>query len=230
MKRSQVNKAIKEMEAACKKYCCYLPPFCNFTPDEWAEKGHEYDEVRDCMLGWDIIDFGYGDFDKKGFSLITIRNGNRTMEEKYPKAYAEKLLYLKEGQYSLNHFHWFKTEDIINRGGGNILIRVYNSLKDSEDVDYESDVTVYTDGHSYTVPAGTQIRLTPGESIYVYRGLYHDFEVEPGTGPVLLGEVSQCNDDNNDNRFAEQNALRYSVIEEDEPPYRLLCNEYPKAK
>ena len=218
------------MEAACKKYCCYLPPFCNFTPDEWAEKGHEYDEVRDCMLGWDIIDFGYGDFDKKGFSLITIRNGNRTMEEKYPKAYAEKLLYLKEGQYSLNHFHWFKTEDIINRGGGNILIRVYNSLKGSEDVDYESDVTVYTDGHSYTVPAGTQIRLTPGESIYVYRGLYHDFEVEPGTGPVLLGEVSQCNDDNNDNRFAEQNALRYSVIEEDEPPYRLLCNEYPKAK
>ena len=230
MKRSEVNKAIKEMEAVCKKYSCYLPPFCNFTPEEWLEKGHEYDEVRDCMLGWDIIDFGYGNFDKKGFSLITIRNGNRLMEDKYPKAYAEKLLYLKEGQYSLNHFHWFKTEDIINRGGGNILIRVYNSLKDSEDVDYESDVTVYTDGHSYTVPAGTQIRLTPGESIYVYRGLYHDFEVEPGTGAVLLGEVSQCNDDKNDNRFAEQEALRYSVIEEDEPPYRLLCNEYPQAK
>lgn len=29
-----------------------------------------------------------------------------------------------------NHFHWFKTEDIINRGGGNVLIRVYNSLPD----------------------------------------------------------------------------------------------------
>ena len=229
MKRSQVNKAIKEMEAVCKKYCCYLPPFCNFTPEEWTEKGHEYDEVRECMLGWDIIDFGYGDFDKKGFSLITIRNGNRTMEDKYPKAYAEKLLYLKEGQYSLNHFHWFKTEDIINRGGGNILIRVYNSLKDSEDVDYESDVTVYTDGHSYTVPAGTQIRLTPGESIYVYRGLYHDFEVEPGTGPVLLGEVSQCNDDNTDNRFNPP-VGRFPAIDEDEPPYRLLCNEYPNAR
>jgi D-lyxose ketol-isomerase len=47
---------------------------------------------------------------------------------------------------------------------------------------------------------------------------------------VLFGEVSQCNDDNNDNRFAEQRAVRFSEIEEDEPPYRLLCNEYPKAK
>ena len=53
-----------------------------------------------------------------------IRNGNRAMQDKYPKVYAEKLLYMKEGQYSPNHFHWYKTEDIINRGGGNILIRV----------------------------------------------------------------------------------------------------------
>ena len=54
-------------------------------------------------------------------SLITIRNGNRAMQDKYPKVYAEKLLYMKEGQYSPNHFHWYKTEDIINRGGGTLL-------------------------------------------------------------------------------------------------------------
>ena len=130
--------------------------------------GHEYDEIRDCMLGWDITDYGLGDFDKVGFSLITIRNGSRAMAEKYPKVYAEKLLYLKEGQYSPNHFHWYKTEDIINRGGGNVLIRVYNSLPDGE-IDYASDVTVHTDGRIYTVPAGTQIRLTPGESIHIQR-------------------------------------------------------------
>ena len=59
--------------------------------------------------------------------------------------------------------------------------------------------------------------------------LYHDFEVEPGTGAVLLGEVSQCNDDNTDNRFNPP-VGRFPAIEEDEPPYRLLCNEYPKAK
>ena len=128
MKRSEINKALRELEAMCRQEHCYLPPFCHFTPEEWKTKGHEYDEVRDCMLGWDITDYGLGDFDKVGFSLITIRNGNRAMQDKYPKVYAEKLLYMKEGQYSPNHFHWYKTEDIINRGGGNVLIRVYNSL------------------------------------------------------------------------------------------------------
>ena len=98
-------------------------------------------------------------------ALITIRNGNRAMADKYPKVYAEKLLFLKEGQYSPNHFHWYKTEDIINRGGGNVLIRVYNAKPD-ETIDCERDVTVHTDGRVFTVPAGTQIRLTPGESIH----------------------------------------------------------------
>ena len=228
MKRSQINAALRQMEALCQKYSCYLPPFCHFTPGDWGEKGHEWDEVRDCMLGWDITDYGLGDFDRFGFSLITIRNGSRKQPEKYPKVYAEKLLCLKEGQYAPNHFHWFKTEDIINRGGGNVLIRVYNSHPD-ESIDYESPVTVHTDGLSRTVPAGTQIRLTPGESIFITQGLYHDFTVEPGTGDVLLGEVSQCNDDEHDNRF-EPPVGRFPTIEEDEPPYRLLCNEYPAAR
>ena len=226
MKRSEVNNAIKEMEAMCKKHCCYLPPFCSFTPEEWRGKGPEYDEIRDCGLGWDITDYGLGNFDQIGFSLITLRNGNHRSSEKYPKVYAEKLLYLKEGQYAPNHFHWFKTEDIINRGGGNVLIRVYNSLP-NEEIDDRSEVTVYTDGRKYTVPAGTQIRLTPGESIHIQQYLYHDFTVEPGTGAVLLGEVSQVNDDSNDNRFNPP-VGRFPTIEEDEPPYRLLCNEYPR--
>lgn len=226
MKRSQINQALKELEAMCKKYSCFLPPFCHFTPEQWETIGHEYDEVRDCMLGWDITDYGMGDFDKVGFSLITIRNGNRAMADKYPKVYAEKLLYLKEGQYAPNHFHWYKTEDIINRGGGNVLIRVYNS-DETEDF-AETPVTVHCDGHAYTVPAGTQIRLCPGESITITPYLYHDFDVEEGSGPVLLGEVSMCNDDNTDNRFYE-NVGRFPAIEEDEEPYRLLCNEYPEA-
>ena len=179
------------------------------------------------MLGWDITDYGMGDFDRIGFSLITIRNGNLKMSEKYAKTYAEKLLYLKEGQYSPMHFHWFKMEDIINRGGGNVLIRVYNSLPD-EEIDRKGDVCVHLDGCEKTVPAGTQVRLRPGESISIYPYLYHDFEVERGTGPVLLGEVSACNDDKTDNRFNPPMG-RFPAIEEDEPPYRLLCFEYPDA-
>ena len=43
------------------------------------------------------------------------------------------------------------------------------------------------------------------------------------------GEVSMCNDDENDNRFYESFG-RFPTIEEDEPAYRLLCNEYPKEE
>ena len=161
-------------------------------------------------------------------SLITLRNGNHAMPERYPKTYAEKLLYIKEGQYSPMHFHWSKMEDIINRGAGNVLIRVYNALPD-EEIDRESPVTVHLDGCERIVPAGTQVRLTPGQSISITPYLYHDFEVEKRSGPVLLGEVSQCNDDAHDNRFNPP-VGRFPAIEEDEPPYRLLCTEYPPAE
>ena len=228
MKRSEINAALREMEQMIHYYRFSLPDFCHFTPEEWQTKGHDYDEVRDNQLGWDITDFGLGKFDEVGFSLITIRNGTLRLREKYPKPYAEKLLYLKEGQYSPMHFHWAKMEDIINRGGGTVLIRVYNSLPD-EELDRESPVTVHLDGRTVTVPAGSQVRLQPGQSISITPYLYHDFEVERGTGPVLLGEVSQVNDDVNDDRFNPP-VGRFPAIEEDELPYRLLCTEYPKAK
>jgi len=227
MKRSEINKALRELESMIKEYRYFLPRFADFTPDEWKTKGHEWDEVRDNMLGWDITDYGLGRFDEVGFSLITIRNGNQKRRAEYPKPYAEKFLYLKEGQYALNHFHWYKMEDIINRGGGNVLIRVFNSHED-ETVDRESDVTIHVDGETRVVPAGTQVKLEPGMSLTITQRLYHDFEVEPGTGPVLIGEVSQCNDDNTDNHF-DPPAGRFPSIEEDEAPYRLLCNEYPPA-
>lgn len=134
MKRSKINAVIKDMEKLIKEHGFEIPPFCNWTPEEWKSKSHEYDEIRDNMLGWDITDYGLGRFDEVGFALITIQ--------------------------------------------------------------------------PY---------------------LYHDFHVEEGTGDVLLGEVSMCNDDENDNRFYEPIG-RFPSIEEDEPAYRLLCNEYPAAK
>jgi len=226
LKRSQINEAIRNMEKLANEHGFVLPPFCNWSAQDWHTKGHEYDEIRDNMLGWDVTDYDEGDFDKMGFALITLRNGNMK-NEKYKKSYAEKLLMLNEGQYAPMHFHWYKMEDIINRGGGNILIRVYNSTEDDKFDD--SDVKINCDGREYYVPAGSQIKLTPGESITIYQRMYHDFEVEKGSGAVLLGEVSMCNDDNTDNRFYEKLG-RFPGIEEDEAPYRLLCNEYPEVK
>lgn len=226
MKRSEINQALKAMEALTQKYSFALPPFCHFTPEEWETKGSEYNEIRDNMLGWDITDYGLGDFEKVGFALITLRNGNQH-DPKYKKVYAEKLLMLKEGQHSPMHFHWVKSEDIINRGGGTLLIHVYND--DGEGGLADTPVEVNSDGRTYTVPAGTAVELHPGESITLWPHQYHDFDVKPGTGDVLIGEVSMCNDDNTDNRFLEP-VGRFPEIEEDEPPYRLLCNEYPPAK
>lgn len=227
MKRSEINRYIKEMEQLVKDNGFHLPPFCNFTPEEWATKGHEYDEIRDNMLGWDITDYGLGDFEKVGFALITLRNGNQH-NPKYKKVYAEKLLMLKENQHSPMHFHWIKSEDIINRGGGTLIIHVYND-DGNEELDLVNDVLVNMDGRSFYVPSGTGVELKPGESITLWPHQYHEFDVLPGTGDVLIGEVSMCNDDNTDNRFNPP-VGRFPTIEEDEPPYRLLCNEYPSAQ
>ncbi len=226
MKRSRINQVIRDMEALAKEQGFSLPPFCSWTPEEWASKGSECDEIRDNMLGWDITDYGLGKFDEVGFALVTIRNGNLKMPV-YKKPYAEKILMLYPGQTAPLHYHWSKMEDIINRGGNDIDITVYNGAEDGSILD--TDVTVVTDGVKRVVPAGTKIRLTPGESITITQYLYHDFVTQTEGGPVLLGEVSMCNDDENDNRFYEEMG-RFPEIEEDEPPYRYLCTEYPKAK
>ncbi|MCD8083613.1 MAG: D-lyxose/D-mannose family sugar isomerase [Clostridiales bacterium] len=226
MKRSRINQVIRDMEALAKEQGFSLPPFCSWTPEEWASKGPECDEIRDNMLGWDITDYGLGRFDEVGFALVTIRNGNLKMPV-YKKPYAEKILMLYPGQTAPLHYHWSKMEDIINRGGNDIDITVYNGAEDGSLLD--TDVTVVTDGVKRVVPAGTKIRLTPGESITITQYLYHDFVTQTEGGPVLLGEVSMCNDDENDNRFYEEMG-RFPEIEEDEPPYRYLCTEYPRAK
>ena len=225
MKRSEINRAIRMMEKLAGENGFCLPPFCNWSPEDWRNKGHEYDEIRDNMLGWDITDYGCGDWEKVGFALITLRNGNQN-NPKYKKVYAEKLLMLKEGQHSPMHFHWNKSEDIINRGGGTLLLHIYND--DGEGGLADTDVLVNSDGRSYYVPAGTAVELNPGESITLWQHQYHDFDVLTGSGDVLIGEVSMCNDDNTDNRFYES-VGRFPKIEEDEEPYRLLCFEYPSA-
>ena len=226
MKRSEINRLIRENEKFIAACGFYLPPFAHFTPDEWQEKGHDYDEIRRRMLGWDVTDYGMGDFEKTGLFLFTLRNGS-LKEEGCAKTYAEKLLISNEDQIAPMHFHFHKTEDIINRGGGNLVIELYESEADGSLS--ARDVVVSTDGRERVLPAGTQLVLTPGESITLTPGLYHAFWAEKGSGKVLIGEVSKVNDDLTDNRFYESIG-RFPEIEEDEVPYRLLCTEYRFAK
>jgi len=225
MKRSKINRVIRDMESLIREYRFALPPFAAWTPEDWTKAGGEYDEIRDNKLGWDITDYGLGRFDEVGFALLTLRNGNPGMPQ-YTKTYAEKLMMLYPGQSAPMHYHWHKMEDIINRGGNDCYITVYNGAEDGSMLD--TSVTVNTDGRASVVPAGTRVRLQPGESITVYPYMYHDFSVPEQGGPVLLGEVSMCNDDDRDNRFYEP-VGRFPAIEEDEAAYRLLCTEYAPA-
>ena len=227
MKRSEINAIMREAEAFIAGMKFLMPPFVFWTPEDWATKGKAYDEIRDNMLGWDITDFGSGDYEKIGLLMITLRNGNFNDKEKYIKPYAEKLLIVKEGQITPFHFHWSKMEDIINRGGGNLMVQVYNSTPD-EQLDLVNPVTVRTDGYEHQVEPGTVIRVKPGQSISLPNGQYHKFWGEEGTGMILLGEVSKVNDDRVDNRFYEE-VGRFPEIDEDEAPLHLLGNEYPVA-
>ena len=227
MKRSEINLIIKKFESLLAEHHFLLPPFLSFTPQEWAKKGKEYDEIRDNQLGWDVTDYGLGQFETLGLALITIRNGN-AHNPKYTKTYAEKIMMCDEGQISPMHFHWKKMEDIINRGGNDIHFTLYKAGNNEEISD--SDVEVCKDGRRYMVRAGETVILHPGESLTLYPYCYHEFIIpKNGRGPALIGEVSMCNDDNTDNRFLKPLG-RFPTIEEDEPPYRLLCTEYPTAK
>lgn len=68
------------------------------------------------MLGWDITDFGSGNFSSRGLFLFTIRKGKFKVDN---KTYAEKIMIVEENQETPMHCHWSKMEDIINRGFGN---------------------------------------------------------------------------------------------------------------
>ena len=228
MKRSEINAILRDAKTFLEERKITLPPFALWTPEDWAAKGHECDEIRDNMLGWDITDFGQGDFSRVGLLLITTRNGNQKQSKRYPKPYAEKIMIVREDQVTPMHYHWSKMEDIINRGGGNLVIKLYNSIHENE-LDTESDIHVTLDGERKVFPAGAEVVLHPGQSITLTQGLFHRFWGEPGKGTVLVVEVSMCNDDNIDNNFYDK-VGRFPQIEEDEAPLHYLCNEYPAAE
>jgi D-lyxose ketol-isomerase len=221
MKRSVINNHIREAMEFIARMQFALPPFAYWRPGEWKNKGSEYDEIRNNMLGWDLTDFGSGDYERTGLFLFTIRNGNITNIS--GKTYAEKLLIVKPGQVTPYHYHKSKMEDIINRGGGGTLkVKLYNSLG-PHTLDTQSDVSVSVDGRNYVVKAGAVVSLGTGESITLGRGVFHQFWSDDAA--LLLGEVSMVNDDLNDNFFLEERG-RFPAIEEDEEPFYLLVGDY----
>ncbi|NIM96765.1 MAG: D-lyxose/D-mannose family sugar isomerase [candidate division Zixibacteria bacterium] len=223
MKRSEINALIRDAITFLDEMAFRLPKWAYWKPEEWKLRGHQVQQIVDLMLGWDITDFGEGDFGKKGLILFTIRNGD-FRERDNRKCYAEKIMVVRENQETPLHFHWTKMEDIINRGGGNLVMELCGSTEDEQLSD--KPVAVRVDEILRTVEPMGQIILAPGESIGIEPRLYHRFYGEEGKGRVLVGEVSSVNDDTSDNRFYECLG-RFPEIEEDEKPLHLLVTDYP---
>lgn len=225
MKRSQINAAIVNAKKRLEEYKISLPMFGYWTPEDWAENKCKISRIKERMLGWDVTDFGSDDFDSCGAVLFTVRNGDKNdLENRAP--YAEKYIVLSDvtQQKIPLHYHIDKTEDIINRGGGVLVVQLYNKAEDGG-LDTKNDVEVYMDAVKHVVPAGGFVEVMPGDSITLEPYVYHSFCAKKDEGLLIVGEVSKVNDDNNDNVFYEKSD-RFCGIEEDEKPVHPLVNEY----
>jgi len=220
MKRSEINDLIKKSIGFFHEMNFHLPPWAYWKPEDWKDKYGTCREIMDNMLGWDLTDFGSGDFQACGLILFTIRNGNIRKDR---KPYAEKIMIVEELQITPMHFHWSKMEDIINRGGGNLVMELYGS--DEKEGFSDKPLVISTDGIKRMVPPGGKIILMPGESVTLEQRMYHRFYGQKGKGRVLVGEVSAVNDDTSDNRFYES-VGRFPEITEDEKPLHLLVSDY----
>ena len=222
MKRSVINALIGEAIEFFESMNFKLPAFGYFSLTDWQKVKDNCREIFELELGWDITDFGLGDFKNKGLILFTIRNGKYTGKQ-YKKPYAEKIMVVDVGQVTPYHYHWHKMEDIINRGGGSLVFQLHQATKDDEMSD--EPVKISVDGIKREVMAGEKLYLNSGESLTLPPRLYHKFYGD--NSRVLVGEVSSVNDDASDNNFYDDIG-RFPDIEEDVMPEYLLCSDYQK--
>jgi hypothetical protein len=223
MKRSRINAIIREAEGIIGGHGFVLPPFANWTPEEFAGRRGEAGAIIGARCGWDITDYGAGRYDEMGLFLFTLRNGRLAdLQAGRGMCYAEKLLISHENQLSPHHTHVIKAEDIINRGGATLVVELFGSDEGGAFSDQHGG-TVMCDGLPVPYGPGHRLHLRPGESVTLLPGDWHAFWGEGGT--VLIGEVSTVNDDETDNVFREPIG-RFATVEEDEAPHRLLVSDY----
>jgi hypothetical protein len=228
MRRSEVNSIVADAANLFAEHRFHLPAFAHWSPDQWLSHRGQMAHAIEARLGWDLTDFGLGDFASKGILLFTVRNGRLAdLQAGSGLVYCEKIMISRRDQLCPMHRHVMKTEDIINRAspaGASLAIELFGSHIDGT-LDRTAAVEVLLDGEARTVPAGTVLQLQPGESITLFPGVFHAFWGEGGD--VMIGEVSTVNDDANDNFFHEAVA-RFPTVDEDVAVTRLLVSDYAR--
>ncbi|WP_170387862.1 D-lyxose/D-mannose family sugar isomerase [Ruegeria atlantica] len=225
MKRSRIDEIMAEANEMVHFHGFTLPPFAYWSPEEFKDRAGDARHLIDARCGWDITDYGDGDFDKMGLFLFTLRNGVQSdLAEGSGMCYAEKLLISRQDQLSPMHSHALKAEDIINRGGATLVVELYGSDDDGGFAEDRGGV-VLLDGIRHNFDPGEKLRFSPGESITLRPGDWHAFWGEGGD--VLIGEVSTVNDDETDNIFRDPIG-RFAEVQEDVSPTHLLVSDYSK--
>lgn len=225
MKRSRVNEIMEAADDFIRSFGFVLPPFAYWTPEEFRAKRDAARRVIEARMGWDITDYGQGEFDELGLFLFTLRNGDLAdLQRGGGMCYAEKLLISRQDQLSPCHTHVIKAEDIINRGGATLAVKLNGSDEQGRFTEDRGGV-VRCDGIERAYAPGEVLLLKPGESVTLMPGDWHAFWGEGGD--VLIGEVSTVNDDVTDNVFVAKIG-RFSEIDEDVAPKHLLVSDYDK--
>jgi len=225
MKRSRINRIMAEADQMIRSFGFTLPPFASWSPDRFRAQKDGARRIIDARMGWDITDYGQGDFDRLGLFLFTLRNGSLAdLKRGGGMCYAEKLLVSRQDQLAPCHTHLLKAEDIINRGGATLAVKLNGSNPDGSFSETAGGM-VLCDGIPRPYTGGEVLLLAPGESVTLMPGDWHAFWGEGGD--VLIGEVSTVNDDLTDNIFRSAKIGRFSQIEEDEAPTHLLVSDYP---
>lgn len=181
-----------------------------------------YDQATACFAAhhwalpprprWDITDFGLGDFDRYGLTLVNLA------EE---PEYCEKLMYARRGQTTPCHTHAKKKEDIICRAG-ELTLELW-PLRPEHPAIPPGGLSVPVNGTPQAIAPGATLVLPAGSRVTLVPGVWHAFH--PSSTECIIGEVSTANDDLNDNFFTNPDIGRFPGIEEDEPARIRLISE-----
>lgn len=223
MKRTEIEQAVARARAAFAAAGFALPPFADWTAADWAARADSHAAASGC--GWDVTDYGRGDFAACGLTLFTLRNGLAAeLRRGRGFCYAEKLMLVGDGQVAPMHRHRSKVEDIIVRGDGVLALELWPDA-DGAPVRGRA-VRVLCDGQWRETGPDGFLRLRRGESVTLTPDIWHAFHGEGSD--VVVGEVSSVNDDWDDNVF-EDDIPRFPAIEDDAPAHTPLVCERGRA-
>jgi D-lyxose ketol-isomerase len=182
MKRSLVNRAYRDALTCFGRHHWALPP----------------------RPKWDITDFGLGDFDRHGLTLVNLAS---------EPEYCEKLMFARRNQATPCHAHARKKEDIICRSG-ELTLQIWPA-KPVPGADMPLAFLAPIDGEAAEIRTGVAFALAAGSRITLLPSVWHSFW--PASKECIIGEVSTANDDAGDNFFLDPRVGRFPGIEEDEP-------------